>query len=50
MTIRKLDCWLRPPDAITVVLTKPQIADTDATIVIKRREAIVKYEFIGRLW
>jgi hypothetical protein len=43
MTIRKLESWLRPADAITVVLTKPQIADTVATIVIKR-EVIVEYE------
>jgi len=47
MTIRKLDCRLGPPDAITVVLTKPQIVDTVAIIVIKRHEAIVKYEFTG---
>jgi len=49
MTICKLDCWLRLPDAITVVLTKPQIVDTVAIIVIKRHEAIVIYEFIGGL-
>jgi len=44
MTIRKPESWLLPADAITVVLTKPQIADTVATIVIKRREVIVGYE------
>jgi len=43
MTIRKPESWL-PRDAITVVLTKPQSADTVATIVIKRREVIVEYE------